>query len=150
MVEEDQPIEPEMTEAEIAERLSSLVGTTPSAEERQNVHTFLHNVAVAKDTTKTGNLTDEEIGIPTLPSRTYKELELFCRDVADMDYYADYFAKKGEILTSTSLSKNAKLITLAISSLQKREMADVTKPRKENKGWFKKKGPPAEGAGAEI
>jgi len=144
MVEEN--IEPEMTEQEIAERLSNLVGNTPTAEAQNNVHTFLHNVATAKDTTKTGNLSIEELGNPTLPSRTYKELELFCNDVANMDWYGDYFKKKGEILTATSLSKEAKLITLAISSLQKREMADVTKPRKPNKGWFKKSGPPAEGA----
>ena len=131
--------EEEMSESEIAERLSSLAGSTPSAEEKQNVHTFLHNVATAKDTTKTGFLGDEELGIPTLPLRTYKELELFCNEVANMDWYGEYFKKKGEILTATSLSKEAKLITLAISSLQKREMADVTKPRKQNKGWFKPK-----------
>jgi len=146
----DEQIEPEMTEQEIAERLSNLVGTTPMSDAQNNVHTFLHNVATAKDTTKTGNLTTEELGNPTLPSRTYKELALFCSEVADMDYYADYFKQKGEILTSTSLSRDAKLITLAISSLQKREMADVTKPKKPNKGWFSKKGPPAEGAGAEL
>ena len=63
-----------------------------------------------------------------------------------MDYYGEYFRRKGEILTSTSLSKNAKLITLAITSMQKREMADTTKPKKVNKGWFKKSGPPVEGA----
>ena len=146
----EEQIEPEMTEQEIADKLATLVGTTPMSEAQNNVHTFLHNVATAKDTTKTGNLSVEELGNPTLPSRTYKELALFCNDVADMDYYADYFQKKGEILTSTSLSKDAKLITLAISSLQKREMADVTKPRKPNKGWFRKKGPPVEGAGAEL
>jgi len=138
-----------MSESEIAERLSSLVGTTPSAEERQNVHTFLHNVATAKDTTKTGFLNEEELGRPTLPSRTYKELELFCNDVANMSWYGEYFRKKGEILTATSLSKEAKLITLAISSLQKREMADVTKPKKQNKGWFKPK-QPADTGGSEL
>ena len=137
----------EMSESEIAERLSALVGTTPSAEEKQNVHTFLHNVAVAKDTTKTGNLQIEELGMPTLPLRTYKELALFCEDIADMDYYANYFRRKGEILTSTSLSKDAKLITLAISTLQKREMADTTKPRKANRGWFKPKEAPNESTG---
>ena len=131
--------ETEMSESEIAERLAALVGTTPSAELHNNIHTFLHNVATAKDTTKTGFLTEEELGLPTLPARTYKELELFCNDVANMDWYGKYFKQKGEILTSTSLSKHAKLITLAISSLQKREMADTTKPQKTNKSWFKPK-----------
>ena len=129
-----------MSESEIAERLSALVGTTPSAEERQSIHTFLNNVAVAKDTSKTGFLSQEELGTPVLPLRTYKELAVFCSDIANMDYYGDYLKKKAEILTSTSLSKDAKLITLAVSSFQKREMADVTKPQKTNRGWFKKKG----------
>mgnify|MGYP003147084711 CR=1 FL=1 len=131
--------EEEMSESEIAERLASLVGTTPSAEEKQNVHTFLYNVATAKDTTKTGYLDTEELGIPTLPLRTYKELALFCNEIANMGYYGDYFFKKGEILTATSLSKEAKLLMAAISTLQKREIADVTKPKKANKGWFKPK-----------
>jgi hypothetical protein len=133
-----------LTEEDIA-KLSNLVGTTPTPEQQQNIHSFLHNVAVARDTTKTGNLSIEELGLPTLPLRTYKELSLFCREVADMDYYSDYFARKGEILTSTSLSKEAKLLGLAI--LQKREVADVTKtPRKPNRGWFKpKQNNPTEG-----
>jgi len=126
-----------ITEAEIAERLGQLVGSTPNAEEKQNVHAFLRSVAASKDTTKTGFLGDEELGNPTLPLRTYHELALFCNEVANMDYYADYFKKKGEILTATSLSKNAKLLTLAV--LQKREVEDITKPKKVNKGWFRQK-----------
>ena len=138
MEEEEQP---QMSEDEIAERLASLVGTTPTAEDKQNVHTFLHNVAVAEDTTKTGNVNEEELGKPILPIRTYKELALFCREVANMDYFSEYFQKKSEIITSTSLSKEAKLINLAV--MQKRQIEDVTKPRgKPNKGWFTKKEKP--------
>lgn len=130
--------EENLTEDQIAERLADLVGTTPTPEEKQNIHTFLHNVAVAPDTTKTGYLGEEEIGMPVLPVRTYKELALFCSEIANMDYFSDYFRKKAEIVTSTSLSREAKLITLAV--LQKKEISDVTKkPRKENRGWFKSK-----------
>ena len=138
MDEEEQEAPPQLSEEEIEERLMNLVGTTPTADEKQNVHTFLHNVAVSKDTTKTGFLGSEELGMPILPVRTYKELSLFCKDIANMDYFSDYFNKKAEITTSTSLSRDAKLLGLAI--LQKREVADVTrKPRKENKSWFKPK-----------
>jgi len=132
-------MEDNISEDEIAERLLQLVGTTPTPDERQNVHSFLHNVAIAKDTTKTGFLSIEELGMPRLPLRTYKELALFCNEVADMSYFSDYLKAKGEILTSTSLSKEAKLLTSAISTVQKREMADTTKPRKQNRSWFKPK-----------
>lgn len=116
------------------EELRSLTGIAPVGEEKQNVHTFLHNVAVAKDTTKTGNLSEQETGTPKLPLRTHKELELFCRDIMNQKEFADYFKKKAEILTSTSLSKDAKLISLAV--VQERKISSIAGVRKKNKGWF--------------
>jgi len=112
-------------------------GNIPSRDSSHNVHSFLDKVTKATDTIKTGNLTNDEIGLPSLPIRTYKELSLFCREVANMEYFAKYFDAKAEILTSTSLSKDAKLLNLAV--IQKKEVEDKTKPRVENKGWFKKK-----------
>jgi len=130
----DDPIEDAIDES-----YKDYLGTTSTAEEKQNVHSFLHNVAVSEDTTKTGNLSTEELGTPILPVRTYKELSLFCKEIANMDYFAEYFLKKSEIATSTSLSKDAKLLTLAV--VNRTEVADLTKtPRKENKSWFKPKG----------
>jgi hypothetical protein len=49
----------------------------------------------------------------------------------------EYFDKESEIITASSLSKDAKLITLAV--IQKREWMTSSKQHKENKGWFKKK-----------
>lgn len=109
-----------------------------SPETKHSVHAFLHNVATAEDTTKLGYLKEEEIGIPKHPIRTYKLMGMFAEKVMGNDFLKDYFNAKSEIVTSTSLSRDAKLLTLAV--IQKREIADVTKqPRKENKGWFKKK-----------
>ena len=109
----------------------------PQVEEKHNVHTFLHKVSISPDTTKTGNITDEECGFTPYSLRTYKQLELASSDLCDDNIWSDYFHKKGEILTATSLSKDAKLISLAV--IQKREIADVTKkPMKENAGWFKR------------
>ena len=109
----------------------------PEKEEKHNVHTFLNKVANSPDTTKTGNLTQEEVGITPFSLRSFKQFQLDSQDLANDDIWAEYFRKEGEILTATSLSKDAKLINLAV--IQRRELADVTKPRKENKGWFSKK-----------
>lgn len=114
-------------------------GLIQTMQEKQNVHTFLNNVVITKNTTKVGNLTEDEIGKPKIPLRTYKELELFCRDIMNQEDFANYFKNKGEILTSTSLSKDAKLISLAV--VQRKELAELSKPKKENKGWFKKRTP---------
>lgn len=109
----------------------------PEQQERFNVFKFFDNVVHTPDTTKLGNLTAEEVGAVRLPIRTLKELSLFCEEIANMKYFSTYFNKESEIQTSTSLSKEALLLRLAVSS--RREIADVTKQAKENKGWFKKK-----------
>ena len=111
----------------------------PQQEEKHNVHTFLHKVSVANDTTKTGNLTEVEIGYTPYSLRTYKKLMVDSSDLCYDDIWENYFQKNGEILTSTSLSKDAKLISLAV--IQKREIADVTRRVTTNKGWFRKKEP---------
>lgn len=107
------------------------------SEGRHTVHSFMNNVAKAEDTTKVGNLKEEELGTPILPVRSYKELALFCNKVAKEEAWNDYFRGMSEILTSTSLSKEGFLVKAAITT--KKEMADTSPIKKENKGWFKKK-----------
>ena len=106
-------------------------------EGKANMHSFFTNVVKSIDTTKTGNLDSNELGISKLPVRTYKELSLFCKEVANQEDWSVYFDKMSEIQTSTSLSKNALLLTLAVTT--KKELADVTPTKKENSGWFKNK-----------
>jgi len=129
---------------EVMKQLYQLAETTAVAEEKHNAHTFLNSVATSEDTTRVGFLKEEEVGIPKLSIRTLKELELYCREIADDNGWADFFQKRSEILTSTSLSKEAKLLDLAV--MQRREFTNATKPpRKVNKGWFgQRKSAPAE------
>ena len=110
-------------------------------EEKYNVHSFLNKVATSDDTTKTGNLTADELGLPKISLRTLKELSLISDKIVGNSFFREYYTAKGEILTATSLSKDAKLISLAV--VQKRQIEDLTKTeRKENKGWFKPKEKP--------
>lgn len=127
----------QMSDLEMEQYLRSLgAGTSPSFEEKFGVHKFLDGVAKSKDTTKLGNLNETELGTPRLPLRTLKELAVFCKDVANMGFASDYFAKKAEILTSTSLSKDAKLIGLSV--MQRREVSQKLRVRKPKKRWFGK------------
>ena len=126
-----------MSDEELAEKLQQLAGTTPVPDQKYSMYTFLHNVATADDTSKIGNLSQEELGMPQRPLRSDKSIGLWCGDVMENPFFEEFFNKEAEITTSTSLSKDGKLIGLAV--LQRREMADMTKPKKENKGWFKKK-----------
>ena len=118
----------EMTEGEAAEIVRQF------SEGKSNLHTFFTKVIQNPDTTRIGNLTEDELGTPHLPVRSYKELALFCEDVADQNFMKEYFDKMSEIQTSTSLSKDALLLKLAVTI--KKELADVTPTKKKNKGWF--------------
>ena len=130
-------IDDSMTEEELAEMIQKIAGTTPVPDEKQNVHTFLNNIALADDTTKLGYLTETELGMPILPVRSDKSLALWSGEVMDNMFFEKYFLKESEDTTSTSLSRDGFLVKQA--TLQKREIADLTKPKKENKGWFKSK-----------
>ena len=134
--------EENVTQEQLQEALQNY--GAPMPEEKHNIHKFLNEVAKSKDTTKTGFLTDVELGTTPYAERTYKNLELMSGKLCNDDLWANYFALKAEILTATSLSRNAKLLSLAV--LQRRELADMTEqPRKENSGWFKKKDKSQEG-----
>ena len=105
---------------------------------KQNVHTFLFNVVTAEDTTKLGNLKEEEIGVTPNPIRSYKHLALFANDIMKKKELGKFFNANSEIVTATSLSRDGFLVDRAV--VQKRELKDTTsKPRKENSSWFKSK-----------
>jgi hypothetical protein len=107
------------------------------AQEKANIHSFFTKVIENPDTTKTGNVDEDELGKPQISVRGLKELELFSRDVYMDDSWGDYFEKMAEIQTATSLSKEGFLMKLSVTS--KKELADITpKVKKKNKGWFKK------------
>ena len=120
------------------ERLQASLTGASLAEGKHSVHTFLHNVATAIDTTKLGNLDKEELGKVENSLRSYKFLALFADKVMKKPQLKEFFNIRGEIVTSTSLSWNALLVKLAVT--QKRELANTTaQEKKQNSGWFKKK-----------
>jgi hypothetical protein len=130
----------DLTDIELEKEIENLLQSA-KAEDKINAHTFLTMVAKAKDTTKTGNLSETELGMLPSTQRSYKELALISGEIMSNDYFKRYFEQEAETLTSTSLSKNAKLIELAV--VQRREFSkDGNKPpRKENRGWFHRKTP---------
>ena len=133
----------QLTQDELIELQRFLTVDGPQAEAKHNVHSFLREVATSKDTTKTGFLLDPELGSPKLPVRTHKELATFSKDVIQRKVFEDYFKSMSEITTSTSLSREAKLLELAV--INRRQLEDVTKRPRAKRGWFKKKEEPEGG-----
>ena len=130
--------EEEQLSAEDQKILDSLMGNVPgTSNEKYTSHSFLYDVAKSKDTTKTGFLKEEEIGVMSNPIRSFKHLALFSKDIMKNDDLYNFFNASSEIETSTSLSREGFLTKLAV--VTRKEFSDITKTRKENKSWFKKK-----------
>jgi hypothetical protein len=139
MTEPQPNTQPEMTDDEAIARITAAMkDSTPSSDEKTNVHTFLRDVVFAEDNTKIGNLRDDkeinELGIPNYTVRGSKDMELISRDIMNNDYFGNYFAKESQITLETSLSRNGFLIRQA--SVQTKQVVDATKRVKRNKGMF--------------
>ena len=127
----------ELSEAEKEELAKALGYGTTQSDNKHTTHTFLFNIATAEDTTKVGNIEKDELGTPRHPTRAYKQLALIAEKIMDNDDLASYWKLKSENITATSLSKEGFLPKLAV--ITRREIADMTKRRKPNRGWFKKR-----------
>lgn len=130
--------EEEQLTTEDMETLKQLgYGNYPQEEEKQNMFAFFKRVLSTKDNTKTGNLTNEEIGEVRLPVRTNKQIALYCK-VMGMKGFANYFESESQILLGSSLSRDGFLDKLAVT--QKKEMETKTRTSVPIKrGWFKPK-----------
>lgn len=121
----------ELTIAE-KEELAKILSVAPVPDEKHTVFTFLDNVSKSADTTKTGFLKDDEIGMLRNPTRAYKSAGLFAKDIMHNAALGKYFVDESEIVTSTSLSRNAMLLRLAITT--QKQIADVTKAGGQKRG----------------
>ena len=120
---------------------NAMKDNAPTAEDKHNVHKFLFDVVMAPDTTKIGNLqVDKEInelGMPEHTVRGSKSMKLISDKIMDNDYFKGYFEQEAEDTLATSLSREGFLVKQA--TVQTKNIADLTKRRKVNKGWFSKK-----------
>ena|SRR3990167_7042276 len=142
MAEETPTEQQELSDEEaIIKIAAAMKDNAPTQEDKVNVHTFLRDVVVTPDTTRVGNLrVDEkvdELGIPAYTVRGSKEMALISDKIMVNDYFKNYFESESQISTSTSLSREGFLLRQA--TVQTKQIADVTKRRRINKGWFRTK-----------
>jgi len=123
--------------------LEELEKQYPKEDEKQNIFSFFKRVIGMKDTTKTSNLSEDELGFAYVPVRTWKEIALYC-EKQGLTGLGTYFAAKAHIITDSSLSKEGFLDKLAVT--QKREME--TRARRfseaQKRNWFGRKKPEQE------
>ena len=138
MVEQEESMSDDEAILKIAQAMKSNASTP---EEKQSIHVFLHNVAVAEKTTKVGNLQVDkdinELGVPFHNVRGCFDMALISDKIMENEYFKDYFTTEAESVLATSLSREGFLIRQATT--QTKAVADITKRRSVNKGWFGKK-----------
>jgi len=138
---EEQNQQVELSDEEALLKIAqAMKDNAPSSEDKVNVHTFLRDVVVTPDTTRVGNLQVDkdinELGIPSCSLRGAKEMARISRKIMGNDFFAEYFDQEGADITDTSLSREGFLVRQA--SITTKQVADVTKRKKINKGWFGK------------
>jgi hypothetical protein len=138
---EPQQLQPgeDISDEEALMRVAAAMKDSASGqEEKHSVPSFLFNVVKAQDSTKVGNLRDDkdlnELGAPIFSVRGAKEMQLIANMIMENDYFAAYFEKEAENALATSLSREGFLIRQV--NLQTKQVADITRRRKINKGWF--------------
>ncbi len=140
-INQPQTKEPEMSDEEaILKIANAMKGNVGAQDEKANVHIFLRKVVEEADTTKIGNLEVDkdlnELGLPEHTVRGSKDMALIADKIMNNNYFKEYFEKEAENTLATSLSRNGFLVRQA--TLQTKQIADITKRRKINKGWFGK------------
>jgi hypothetical protein len=136
MTEETNELSDEQIIMKIAEAMKDNAQTP---DEKHNVHKFLFDVVLAQDSTKIGNLQVDkdinELGLPEYNVRGAKDMRLVSDKIMDNDFFKEYFTQQAEDTLGTSLSREGFLIKSAVT--QTKQVADITRRKKLNKGWFK-------------
>lgn len=142
--QEQQQEQEELTDEQAIIKIAqAMKDNAPAQDEKNNVHTFLTNVIQTIDidkVSKVGNLRDDkdinELGIPVWNVRSSLELARISEKLMGNNFFKEYFEGASSEVLGTSLSREGFLIRQ--STTNTKNVADVTKRRKANKGWFSK------------
>jgi hypothetical protein len=145
MVEEQAPSaqpQEELTDEQAIMKIAEAMKDNPtSQEDKQNIHTFLINVIQTEDVDKVvkiGNLRDDkevnEIGLPQWNVRGALKMARISKQLMNNDFFADYFNAQAKETVGTSLSREGFIIRQA--NTQNKNVADVTRRKKTNRGMF--------------
>lgn len=141
MSEEQQNQEELSDEEAILKIAQAMKDNAPSQDEKHNVHSFLVNVTKEEEiekVSKIGNLRDDkdvnELGLGIWNVRGCLEMARISDKLMGNQFFSDYFNSAAKEILSTSLSREGFLIRQATT--QTKQVADITKRRKINKGMF--------------
>jgi len=88
--------------------------TSPEPQEKYDLYSLFWRVVLAKDSSKVGNVTKEELGSLLITIRDNQRIALLAK-VLGHKQFGKFFKKQGEITLSTSASKDGWLPELFVS-----------------------------------
>jgi len=112
----------------------------PEPDEKSSILGFLKDIVSRDDNTKTGNVSQDELGEARIPVRTNLELASYCQFMG-MDKFAEVFHTDAQILSSSSLSRGGFLPILAVTTKKESStsLKNVGASTKKKGGFFGKK-----------
>ena len=140
MAEENNSGQEISDEEAILKIAQAMKDNAPAQDEKVNIHTFLNNVVLTKDSRKVGNLRSEkgydELGKPLHTVRGNFSQALIAEKIMNNKFFQEYLEKEAENTLSTSLSREGFILKVAVT--QTKQVSDSTRKVKKNSGMFRK------------
>ena len=108
-------------------------GGYPTPPSKDSIFKFFREILQSKDSRKTGNLKEAELGQARLGVRHYLQVAQFAESEGLSDV-SDYLKKEAEIVLSTSLSRKGFLPQIFVTQIKKEQKLKEPVPQK--KGLF--------------
>lgn len=134
--------EQEMSDEEVINQIvKTMKDNVPSEEEKHNTHSFLFNVVHTESLDKNKKIANlrndevlDELGVPVWTVRGAGEMALISKLIMANEYFTQFFEGSIGDTLATSLSREGFLIRQGTT--QTKQVADITRRRKINKGMF--------------
>jgi len=90
----------------------------PAPSSKDDIFSFFKHLIEKEDTRKTGNLSKEELGKPTIPVRSLQSIANYA-ELENLHSVSNFLKKESEIMLSTSLSLKGFLAQLFVTQIRK-------------------------------
>lgn len=132
----------EEKEEEAADRQKEYYDAMPTPKEKEDLYSLFKWIIARQDSSKIGFLRKEELGMLNLSVRDCQKIHLL-GNVFNHKGFANFFKAQGEIILATSLSRDAHLIDLFVTTQKRTTKAReiqmqnlIQPPERKRKGLF--------------
>lgn len=107
---------------------------SPDPPKKEVIYKFFKEILSSRDSTKTANLSGNELGIAKIGVRHLQEIANYA-EAEQLPMVADYLRDKAEIILSTSMSKKGFWSQLLVTQIKRESKAKDVEAVKKKKWW---------------